>query len=133
MGTVYLAEHCFMGWRAAVKVLRPSLLDDTLLVTRFTNEARAAKAIVHPNVVEIIDVGVLPDGRPYLLMELLQGESLGARLRSQGRLELVQALEITRQAAAGLAAAHEAGIVHRDLKPDNLFLVADPRTRPAKR
>ena len=84
MGTVYLAEHAFMGWRAAIKVLRRSLADDKVLVTRFINEARAAKAVGHPNIIEIIDVGVLPDGLPYLLMEMLEGETLGARLRAAG-------------------------------------------------
>jgi serine/threonine protein kinase len=126
MGTVYLAEHAFMGWRAAVKVLRRALADDKVLVTRFINEARAAKAIGHPNIIEIIDVGVLADGLPYLLMEMLEGETLGARIKRLGRLPFQQALEITRQAAAGLGAAHDAGIVHRDLKPENLFLVPDP-------
>ena len=84
MGTVYLAEHAFMGWRAAIKVLRRSLADDKVLVTRFINEARAAKAVGHPNIIEIIDVGILPDGLPYLLMEMLEGETLGARLRAAG-------------------------------------------------
>ncbi len=125
MGTVYLAEHTFMGWRAAVKVLRRSLADDKVLVTRFINEARAAKAVGHANIIEILDVGILPDGLPYLLMEMLEGETLGARCKRLGRLPVDQALALTRQAAAGLGAAHDAGIVHRDLKPDNLFIVPD--------
>jgi eukaryotic-like serine/threonine-protein kinase len=126
MGTVYLAEHSLMGWRAAVKVLRRSLADDRVLVKRFINEAHAVKAVRHPNIIDIIDVGVLGDERPYLLMELLEGESLAARLHRAGRLPLDEALEIARQTAAALGAAHDKGIVHRDLKPDNLFLVRDP-------
>ena len=92
MGTVYLAEHALMGWRAAVKVLRRSLADDKVLVRRFMNEAHAIKSIRHPNIVDIIDVGVLPDGLPYLLMELLEGESLGARLQKRGRLPVTLAV-----------------------------------------
>jgi eukaryotic-like serine/threonine-protein kinase len=126
MGTVYLAEHPYMGRRAAVKVLRRSLASDQLHVQRFMNEARAANAIRHPNIIDIIDVGFLFEGVPYLMMEFLEGESLGSRLRGQGRLNLEQALDITRQMAEGLAAAHESGIVHRDLKPDNVFLVREP-------
>jgi serine/threonine protein kinase len=126
MGTVYLAEHTFMGWRAAVKVLRRSLADDRVLVKRFINEAHAVKAVRHPNIIDIIDVGVLPDGLPYLLMELLEGESLAARLHGRGRLPLDQVVDIACQTASALGAAHDKGIVHRDLKPDNLFLVRDP-------
>jgi serine/threonine protein kinase len=126
MGTVYLAEHTFMGWRAAIKVLRRSLADDKVLVKRFINEAHAIRAVRHPNIIDIIDVGVLPDGLPYLLMELLEGETLAARLHGRGPLPLDQAIDIACQTASALAAAHDKGIVHRDLKPDNLFLVRDP-------
>jgi serine/threonine protein kinase len=126
MGTVYLAEHALMGWRAAVKVLRRSLADDKVLVKRFINEAHAIKSIRHPNIIDIIDVGTLPDGLPYLLMELLEGESLGARLQKRGRLPVALAVHIARQTAAALGAAHDKGVVHRDLKPDNLFLIPDP-------
>src|SRR5688572_19602892 len=126
MGTVYLAEHSFMGWRAAIKVLRRSLADDKVLVKRFINEARAIKAVRHEHIVDIIDVGILPDGLPYLLMELLEGETLGERLHRGGPLGVAQALDIATQTAIGVGAAHEKGIVHRDLKPDNIFLTRDP-------
>jgi eukaryotic-like serine/threonine-protein kinase len=126
MGSVYLAEHSVMGWKAAIKVLRRSLADDKVLVRRFLNEARVIKAVRHPNIVEIIDVGILPDGLPYLLMELLEGETVGARLQRNGRLTVEQALDIGIQTAVALQAAHDKGITHRDLKPDNLFLVRDP-------
>ncbi len=126
MGSVYLAEHTVMGWKAAIKVLRRSLADDKVLVRRFLNEARVIKAVRHPNIVEIIDVGILPDGLPYLLMELLEGETVGARLHRDGRLTVEQALDIGIQTAVALQAAHDKGITHRDLKPDNLFLVPDP-------
>jgi eukaryotic-like serine/threonine-protein kinase len=125
MGAVYLAEHPFLKRRAAIKFLRGSLADDEVMVARFMNEARAASAIRHPNIIDVIDVGRLPDGPPYLMMDLLEGESLGARLSRLGRLPLAEAIEVAREAADGLAAAHREGIVHRDLKPDNLFLARD--------
>jgi serine/threonine-protein kinase len=131
MGTVYLARHTFTGRKAAVKLLHPQLAQDQVLVTRFMNEARATAAIGHPNIIDIIDVGFLPDGlRPYLMMELLQGESLGKRLQREHPLPIHEAVEIAVQTAFALSAAHTCGIVHRDLKPDNLFLVPDPAMPP---
>jgi serine/threonine-protein kinase len=127
MGAVYLARHTFTGRKAAVKLLHPQLAQDQVLVTRFMNEARATAAIGHPNIIDIIDVGFLPDGRaPYLMMELLQGESLAKRLQREHPLPIPEAIEIAVQTAFALTAAHAAEIVHRDLKPDNLFLVPDP-------
>src|SRR6187551_1621003 len=126
MGVVYLAEHPGIGRRAAVKVLRPGLTENPEIAKRFFNEARAANAIRHPGIVEVFDSGTLPTGVSYLVMELLEGESLAARLR-RGRLSIGATRNIAAQVASGLAAAHAAGIVHRDLKPDNLFLVPDYR------
>ena len=95
MGTVYLARHTFTGRKAAVKLLHPQLAQDQVLVTRFMNEARATAAIGHPNIIDIIDVGFLPDGRaPYLMMELLQGESLAKRLQREHPLPIHEAIEI---------------------------------------
>jgi eukaryotic-like serine/threonine-protein kinase len=125
MGTVYEARHPLIGRRVAVKVLRRELALQEELVTRFFNEARATNAIGHPNIIEIIDVGRFPDGAPYLIMELLEGESLSERLRRVGRLEVAEAVELLQQTAGALGAAHEKGIVHRDLKPDHLFLTWD--------
>jgi serine/threonine-protein kinase len=126
MGTVYLARHTYMGRRAAIKLLRPELLRDESVVARFLDEARATNAIHHPNIIDIIDVGMLSDGRtPYLMMEFLDGESLAARLGRSRALPIHEAVEITCQTASALAAAHTRGIIHRDLKPDNLFLVPD--------
>ncbi|MEO5769331.1 MAG: serine/threonine-protein kinase, partial [Polyangia bacterium] len=90
------------------------------------NEARAANAIRHPNIIEILDSGTTDDGTPYLVMELLEGEVLSGRIRRLGRLPVADAMEFSYQVASALAAAHEKGIIHRDLKPDNLFIVADP-------
>ncbi|HXI59065.1 MAG TPA: serine/threonine-protein kinase, partial [Polyangia bacterium] len=133
MGKVYLAEHPFMGRRAAIKILRGMYLEDKAMVTRFVNEARAANAINHPNIVEIIDVGYLPDGPPYLMMEFLEGETLGMRMARVGRLSPAESVRILDQAASALEAAHAAGIVHRDLKPDNLFLIPEGGNPGAER
>jgi len=127
MGAVYLAEHPFLGRKAAIKILKPECASNSDYVQRFLNEARAANAIHHPNIIDIIDVGILPDGVPYMMMELLQGESLADRLRRVGRLPLSEALFVARQIASALAAAHAASIIHRDLKPDNVFVVPDPQ------
>jgi serine/threonine-protein kinase len=124
MGAVYAAEHPFMGRKAAIKVLRREFAEDVSLVERFMNEARAANAIRHPNIIDIIDVGRLPSGIPYLMMEFLEGESLAHRL-TRGALGVPEAVDIMLQTTAALAAAHGKGIVHRDLKPDNLYLVPD--------
>jgi serine/threonine-protein kinase len=124
-GEVYLVENPLIERRAAVKVLHTALAQDAELVRRFLNEARAASAIRHRNIIEVFDAGVTPEGAPYILMEFLEGMSLQKRLLDKGRLSLPQALEIARQAGSALTAAHEAGIVHRDLKPENLFLVPE--------
>jgi len=126
MGMVYLARHSYMGRRAAVKILRPELLHDKSLVDRFMEEARATNAIKHPSIIDIIDVGMLPETQtPFLMMELLEGESLAKRLQGNRQLPAEEAIEIACQTASALAAAHACQIIHRDLKPDNLFLVPD--------
>ncbi len=125
MGAVYLALHPFMGRKAAIKVLKRELAEDPGLVERFMNEARAANAIHHPNIIDIIDVGRMPSGIPYLMMEFLEGESLAQRIARERPLDVALAVSFAKQTAAALGAAHSKGIVHRDLKPDNLFLVPD--------
>ncbi len=127
MGDVFGAVHTVMGRKAAIKVLRPEHCGDPALVQRFFNEARAANSIRHPNIVEVLDVGILPAGLPYITMELLEGETLAERLRRLGKMDIDQAVNFAMQASAALQAAHRQGIVHRDLKPDNLFIVPDPR------
>ena len=125
MGAVYLAEHSLLGRRAAIKVLQPELSRNQDIVQRFFNEARAATAIADPGIVQIFDFGYHTDGSAYIVMELLEGEPVDARLRRLGRLAPADALRILRQVASSLAAAHARGIVHRDLKPENIYLVVD--------
>lgn len=131
MGTVYVAEHPLIGRRVAIKVLHPTFATSPGAVGRFVNEARAANAIGHPNIIDVLDVGTLSDGLPYLVMELLTGEDLEMRLEREHRLPIGKAVDVVMQVASALEAAHTVGIVHRDLKPPNLFLERD-RERPER-
>jgi serine/threonine protein kinase/WD40 repeat protein/HEAT repeat protein len=121
MGVVLKGYERELKRCVAIKVLAPHLAQSSLAKKRFTREAQAAAAVVHPNVLAIHSV---QSGRrlPFLVMPLVAGESLAQRLTAQGRLELKETLRIGMQAAAGLAAAHEQGIVHRDVKPANILL-----------
>jgi len=122
MGSVFLATHARLpGKQVAIKLLHADL-DDTDVIARFKREAEIASRLGHPNIVGIHDFNVLPDGTPYLVLDYLDGESLGSRLR-KGALALDAIFSITRQVGSALAAAHREGIVHRDLKPANIFLV----------
>jgi eukaryotic-like serine/threonine-protein kinase len=125
-GEVYEACNELLQRRAAIKVLHTRMVEEPELVRRFFNEARAASAIRHPNIIEVLDAGVAPGGEPYILMEFLEGDSLQRRLLREGRMPVRMALEIARQTGSALSAAHAAGIIHRDLKPENIFLVTDP-------
>ncbi|HEU5057215.1 MAG TPA: serine/threonine-protein kinase, partial [Kofleriaceae bacterium] len=133
MGAVYLAKHTLIGREAAIKVLLPELCGDESIVARFFNEARTTTAIKHPGIVEIYDFGYARDGSAYLVMERLEGEPLGARLKRVGKLSIDQALSIARQMTGALMAAHRIGVVHRDLKPDNVYIVSDPEVPGGER
>ncbi|HEX4450796.1 MAG TPA: protein kinase [Kofleriaceae bacterium] len=124
MGEVWVAEQPLVRTRVAIKLLIADVSTDSAQVQRFFNEAVAASKIKHAGIVKIFDVG-FHVGRAFLIMELLEGEPLSARLRRLGRLPTTELLEVARQLASVLAATHDAGITHRDLKPDNVFLVAD--------
>jgi hypothetical protein len=124
MGDVYAGTHPVIGKKVAIKVIKRHLAGSPDAVERFLREARAVNQVGHPNVIDVFAVGRLDDGRLYLVMDLLEGESLGARLR-RGRPSVDEALAILEQVAAALDAAHARGVVHRDLKPDNVFLSGD--------
>lgn len=125
MGAVYEARRPD-GNRVAVKFLYEKFTADRENVRRFVNEARTAIRVRHPNLVEMFESGELPSGLPYVMMELLDGETLGSRLERLTRLPVLSALHIASEVAAALAVAHSRGIVHRDLKPDNIFLALVP-------
>src|SRR5580698_2793962 len=127
MGEVYRARDTRLGRDVAVKVLLSSPSQDQDRLRRFEQEARAAGALNHPNIVALYDVGTY-DGAPYLVTELLEGATLRDRLRDGG-LPPRKAVEYAVQVAQGLAAAHDKGIVHRDLKPENLFVCRDGRVK----
>ncbi len=127
MGEVYRARDSRLGREVAIKVLPDALRSDPDRLRRFEQEARAASALNHPNVLGVLDVGT-DDGVPYVVSELLEGETLRERLRVGG-LTRFKAVEYAVQIALGLAAAHEKGITHRDLKPENLFLTRDGRVK----
>ena len=133
MGVVYAATHPLIGKRAAIKVLKPELSHEPAAVERFVTEARAVNQIGHPNIVDIFDFGALDDGRHYYLMDLLEGESLRARLRRTGPLHVSEAASIIDEICSALIAAHGKGIVHRDLKPDNVFMLSVPGRWPEVR
>ena len=126
MGAVYEAEHVGLGATVAVKLLTDRFVDDPDAVERFRREARAAAAVRHPNVVNVTDTGTDEEGAPFLVMELLEGESLNSVLKRRRRLPPEVAVAIACEVLAGLGAAHARGIVHRDLKPGNVFLAVDP-------
>jgi serine/threonine-protein kinase len=125
MGAVYRATHPSGRVQAAVKLLLPALARDAFMVARFLREARTEKLIADERVVRIFDCGRTDDGTPYFAMELLDGVPLHHLLHAEGRLGMRRALEIAREIAGGLAAAHRAGVVHRDLKPSNVVLARD--------
>jgi serine/threonine-protein kinase len=122
MGTVYEGEHLALGHRVAVKMLHPQYAQSETSTKRFMNEARAAARMRHPNVARCDDVGITPEGQPFLVLEFLEGRDLADEIGATGRLELGRALWIARQVASALGYAHAQGVVHRDLKPENVFL-----------
>jgi len=121
MGRVYVAEHVKMNRQCAIKVMSPSLINDGESTTRFAREASNAARILHPNVAAVFDFGE-SDKTVYLVMEYVDGESLSSLLAREGPLDPRRSIDLARQIADGLSAAHELGIIHRDLKPDNVIV-----------
>ena len=122
MGEVWCARNELTRRDFALKILLASLLENTEAVQRFVREARATAKLRHPSIVEVYDAGQTDDGRPYIVMELLRGESLEARITRERKLPPLSVCRLLAQTARGLAAAHQAGIVHRDLSTPNIFL-----------
>jgi eukaryotic-like serine/threonine-protein kinase len=122
MGAVYEVEHELTRHRRALKVLHPRVAQSPTIVARFLREASAAARIGNPHIAETFDAGRLESGEPYLLMELLVGETFDGRVQRLGPMDPGDLAELVHQACDGVAAAHDAGIVHRDLKPENLFV-----------
>ena len=134
MGSVYLAEHPAIGKKVALKVLHAEFAANQEVVARFFNEAKAVNDIQHPNIVDIVDYGVLaagPSGEQmvYFIMEFLPGISLSDLIRREAPLAPERALAISLQVADALSASHVKGIIHRDLKPDNIMLIQRGRER----
>jgi serine/threonine-protein kinase len=125
MGVVFRAEHARIARTAAIKVLIPELAQNESALQRFFTEARATSLIRHPGIVDVFDCDV-DDGRAYIVMEHLDGETLADRLRRTDQIPWIVACEIACQIADAIGAAHDRGIIHRDLKPENVFLVRDP-------
>ncbi|MEZ4361810.1 MAG: serine/threonine-protein kinase [Kofleriaceae bacterium] len=131
MGSVYRCEHTGIGRPVAIKVLHSDFIGNREASLRFQREAIASGRLDHPNIVGVSDFGLLEDGGCYLVMEFLEGESLGSRLERE-RIPWREAIEIVRGVLRGLRHAHDRGVVHRDIKPDNVFLAVkdgDPITK----
>ena len=132
MGAVYRGTHVLMDKTVAIKVLRPSLAADEKIVARFSREARAASKITHPNALSVTDFGEAENGIVFLVMEFLSGRTLKEVIHEEGPLPLARVVEISRQVADALKAAHDQGVVHRDLKSDNIMLISTATGEHAK-
>ena len=121
MGRVYLARHEVIDRRFAIKVLRPEAAGDAVLARNFLAEAQTLSALKHPNIIDIVGFGALPDGRQYMVTEFLQGVTLEEEM-ALGRLSLDRLLHLADQTLTALSAAHSVEVIHRDLKPSNVFI-----------
>ncbi|MCC7540282.1 MAG: serine/threonine protein kinase [Deltaproteobacteria bacterium] len=131
MGFIHEVEHVVIGRKFALKTLQPAFARDPRAIKRFQREARAAALVGHEGIVSVTDMGLLDDatGTPFLVMELLQGATLGEELEKVGPLTIARAIAVTLSCCSALSAAHKRGIVHRDIKPDNIFLAQDAGRR----
>jgi serine/threonine protein kinase len=128
MGTVYKGRNRDTGEIVAIKIVPEGMADNQTLQSRFQKEFKAASNLDHPNVVRALEYGVL-GGRPYLVMEFVDGESLGQRIERDGRIPEAEAIRIIALAAQGLHHAHKSGMVHRDVKPDNIIVTKDGQVK----
>src|SRR6187549_1100231 len=124
MGSVWRAEHLQLRSPVAIKVIDAAISNNSQMLTRFMREAQSAALLRSPHVVQVLDFGV-DDGTPFIVMELLQGESLAERIKRLKQLPAEDVIRLLTQVLRAVAKAHEAGIVHRDLKPDNIFICAE--------
>ena len=129
MGQVYKGVHPSIGSRVAIKVVGGDWARQSQLVERFFSEARAVNVIRHENIVNVLDLAWLPDGRPYIVMEFLDGQPLSSVIRNRGPLPLGSLTSLLSEVLDALGAAHDHGIVHRDLKPDNIFVTPGGRAK----
>jgi eukaryotic-like serine/threonine-protein kinase len=125
MGYVYEGENVRIHRRVAIKVLLPAFTNNSDVVQRFEREAQAAGRIGNDHILEVLDLGSLPDGSCFMVMELLDGDPLNKRIQNRGRLTPRELVPLGKQILKGLGAAHGAGIVHRDLKPENIFILRE--------
>src|SRR6185436_9496123 len=123
MGAVYEGENTRIRRKVAIKLLHAGVAENSEMVQRFEREAQVAGTVGNDHILEILDLGALPGGERYMVMEFLEGGTLTDRIRAKGRLEAKEAAGLIHQVLEGLGAAHGAGIVHRDLKPDNIFIL----------
>jgi serine/threonine protein kinase len=123
MGHIWVAKHATLNTEVAVKFMAPGYAEDAKLSQRFTQEAQLAARLQSPHVAQVFDHGVTPDREPYIVMELLSGETLRRRMNRSGPMAVEEVLLLAQQTAMALDAAHKLGIVHRDIKPENLFII----------
>ncbi len=122
MGAVYAAKHLRLPTSFAIKVLHAEAAGNDEIFARFRREAQITSSLKHPNIVQVVDYNHMDDDTPYIVMELLEGEDLQARLKRKGRLSYPETVEVCQAVGAGLSVAHKSGVIHRDLKPQNLFI-----------
>ena len=132
MGSVYKALHVTFDELRAIKVISPELINDQLFVKRFKHEAVITRKLQHPNAVRVDDIDEAEDGRPFIVMEFIEGESLRKLIQDQGAMPVPRVCSIIKQTAAALDAAHRLGMIHRDIKPDNIVLIQSPEGEQAK-
>jgi serine/threonine protein kinase len=122
MGVVYKARHTLMDRIVAIKMLKSTLISDSMSVKRFQQEVKASARIDHPHAITVYNFGISPEGLPYIVMDFLQGNSLAEVIKAEGHVEVDRGVKIITQACEALAHAHKQGVVHRDLKPSNIVL-----------
>jgi serine/threonine-protein kinase len=132
MGAVYKATHLRFNEVRALKVISPALASDLNFVRRFEKEAVVTRKLQHPNAVRVDDIDEAEDGRPFIVMEYIEGQNLKKAIQEQGTLPVPRVLALIKQVASALSAAHDLGMIHRDIKPENIFLVHTPGGEQAK-